>query len=128
MQHEYLKEEVKKINDGIGITEKIILGERPTGNGIGLSTDPAFKVLQIKVIGHEDDMCDEDMKQFFLDLRIDENFVRNVGQSGLLVDITRKPVLRDQKVHRPQRNHVLSLKLAATAHTLLIRLSVPQLR
>lgn len=128
VQHQYLEEEMQKIYDRIGMTEKIVLRQGPPSDSIGLPTDPPPEILELEMTATEYEMRDEHMKQLLLYLRINEYLVRNVRDRRLPADIAHEPVLSNQHVHRSQRNHVLTLKFTPAPHTLLVRLLVPQLR
>lgn len=120
MKHEDLQKDKQQVNDRIGVAKQIVLRQWFPGYEISLLANSAFEVLEVSVVANEDHMCYQDMEQFLLDFGVDENLIGNVGQCALFVDIPDEPILRDERVDRAQRDHVLSLKLSPAAHTFLV--------
>lgn len=67
------------------------------------------------------------MEQFLLDLRVQENFVGNVAESQLPIDVADEPPLRDEGVDGAQRYHISAFDLTPSPHTTLVSLLVAEI-
>lgn len=126
MLRQYLKEEMQQVDDGIGIRKELIMRKRSSSDGISLPTDLPFELWKLQAALCEDCVCDEDMEKLLLDFGVEKDLVGDMRHCCLLVDVPQEPALRDEQVHRSQRDHILALKFAPAAHALLVGLTVTQ--
>ena len=127
VEAEDLEEEVKEIDDGIGIVEDGVGGLRSLGDEVGFATDLAFEVLEVEKGRGEDELGDEKVEELLLYFGVEQYFVGDVAEGQLAADVPNKPSLADQNVYTPQRHHVLALHLTPASHALLIGLPIPHL-
>ena len=100
MKKQYFQEKMQEIDDSIGVVEDLIVAKVSFRDDVGFPADFPFEIFDVNKKLGENEVCNEQMKEFFLYFWIEQDLIWYVAQCWLFVDIPHKPILSCQCVDR----------------------------